>query len=341
MLTVEAFTAGPQAAGARFRVRQYIGLLRDAGIALTEHPAQLSAYPPSRRLLRPLWAGATLAQRLPALLASRRADVTLLQRALLSTYVTLEPLSGAPRVLDVDDALWAHPRGDYARKLAGLCASVICGNDFLAEHFGRWNATIDIVATGVDTARFRPAAAAASAAADQPFTIGWSGGASGLPYLYAIEEPLARVLRELPSARLLVMCDAPPILPSLDPARVLYVPWSEEVEVRTLQRMDVGLMPLDDSVWTRGKCSYKMLLYMSCGRPVVVSPVGMNRQVLQQGAVGFAAASTDAWVDALLTLAANPAVAHTLGAAGRRVVESTYALEVTGAQLARSLHRYS
>lgn len=340
MLRVEAFTAGPSAAGARFRVRQYIDLLQAQGIALTEHPALLSIYPPNRRLLRPLWAGATLAQRLPALLASRRADVTLLQRALLSTFVTLEPLSGAPRVLDVDDALWAHPRGDYARKLAALCDSVICGNAFLAEHFARWSSTIDIIATGVDTARFAPASDSAQPTGDAPFTIGWTGGASGLPYLYAIEQALARVLRALPTARLLVMCDAPPVLPALDPARVLYVPWSEAVEVQTLQRMDVGLMPLDDSVWTRGKCSYKMLLYMACGRPVVVSPVGMNRDVLAQGALGFAATHADEWVDALLTLAANPDLAHAMGGAGRRVVCAHYAIEVTGAALARSLHRY-
>lgn len=334
MLTVAAFTRGKHVPSARFRVRQYRDILRSHGVELTEHVARLGGYPPTTRWVRPAWAVGTIAQQFPSVFASHRADVTLLQRSLVSTLVTLEAMTGRPRVLDVDDAIWAHRRGGFAEKVARMCDSVICGNSYLAERFGRWNRQIEVIATGVDTDRFLPVQ---QPQPDRPFTIGWSGSSGGLRYLSGVEAALARVLAELPDARLLVSSNHPPVLPQLDPARVEYLPWSPQNEVATFQRMDVGLMPLEDSVWARGKCSYKMLLYMACGKPVVVSPVGMNGEVLQQGEVGFGASTEDEWVEALLLLGRDRTLAQRQGSTGRTVVETHYALPVTGGQLARHL----
>ncbi|MGH8402356.1 MAG: glycosyltransferase, partial [Gammaproteobacteria bacterium] len=104
-----------------------------------------------------------------------------------------------------------------------------------------------------------------------------------------------------------------------------------------LQDLDIGLMPLEDSEWTRGKCAFKMLTYMACGVPVVVSPVGMNAQVLAKGDIGFGVSNQTEWVDALSALLAQPELARRKGAVGRAVVEQYYSVAVLADQFAAIL----
>ena len=338
-LSVAAFTGGIDVPSARFRVRQFVAPLRAEGVDVVELPSRAGAYPPSTGLRRVAWAVRNLAARLSDVAgrAARTADVTLLQREFLSTKITLEPLTRRPRVLDVDDAIWFWGGDAFARRLAGLCELVICGNAFLAEQFASWHGRVEVLPTAVDTDRFVPAGAGDGApSGERPQVLGWSGTRSTLPCLYAIERPLAEVLRRHPRAILRVVCDAPPDLPSLGD-RVSYVPWSPDAEVRSLQDLAVGLMPLEDSVATRGKCSLKMLLYMACGVPVVVSPVGANRDVLACGEVGLAATTPDDWVDAIDTLLRAPHRADRCGARGRAIVEERFSVRALAPRLASLL----
>lgn len=332
-LVVAAFTGGVDVPGARFRVRQYVAPLRAAGIEVVEFPSRAGAYPPSERGRRPGWAVRNLATRLADLRRARGAGATLFQREFLATTVSLEGLTPRPRVLDVDDAIWLYGGEAFARRLAGLCDVVACGNAFLAEWFAARHGRVELVPTVVDTARYVPLPALVT---DEGPVIGWSGSTSTLPYLHAIERPLGEVLRRHPRARLRVLCDRAPTLPSLG-ARVEFVPWSQQSEVRAIQEMTVGIMPLDDSVASRGKCSLKMLLYMACGVPVVVSPVGANRDVLACGEVGLGAASDDDWVDALDTLLRDPGHARALGTRGRAVVEERFSVTSQAPRLAALL----
>src|ERR1019366_4199240 len=116
MMRIAAFTGGRTISSARFRVRQYITELRRYDMEMVEYIAPLGAWPPTNRIIRPAWALATLATRLPAVAASWRSDLTFLQRELLSTFRTLEPFTKAPRVLDIDDAVWMT-RESQLRKL--------------------------------------------------------------------------------------------------------------------------------------------------------------------------------------------------------------------------------
>lgn len=318
---------------ARFRVRQFVPALRALGVCLTELPARHGTYPPEERRDRPAWALRTLASRLRDVACAPRAAVTLLQREMLSTRITLEPFTCRPRVLDVDDAIWVYGGEAFARRLAGLCDLVVCGNAFLAERFARWHRRVELLPTAVDSDQFVPAAPGAR---DGAPIVGWTGSASTLPYLHAIEQPLAEVLRRHPQATLRVVCDRPPDLPSLA-GRVQFVPWSPEVEVRTIQDMTVGLMPLDDTEAARGKCSLKMLLSMACGVPVVVSPVGANRDVLAAGDVGIGACSDRAWIDAIDGLLRDPAGARAMGARGRAVIVERFSVRALAPRLAALL----
>jgi glycosyltransferase involved in cell wall biosynthesis len=337
VISVAAFTAGRNVPASRFRVRQYIDGLKQYGVELSEFYPRAGGYPPEGKWTRPFWAVASLAGRMPDIARSFSYDVTLLQREMLSTFLTLEPFTKRPRVLDVDDAIWLNRESAFARKLAEISDSVICGNSFLAEYFRRWNANITILPTAVDTKRFVPLEV--TSFGDSP-VIGWSGNGSGFADLKIVEAPLRTLLTQYPKARLRIMADERPAFDV--PAHQLeFVPWSPEIEVQTIQSMDIGIMPLRDTLWSRGKCSYKMLLYMSCGIPVVVSPVGMNAEILELGSIGESANSADDWISALEALISNAKLAASMGEQGRAVVLNRFSIEALAGKLAAEVLRVS
>lgn len=264
-------------------------------------------------------------------LLAGRADVCLLQRHLVSTLVTAEPLIRSPIVFDVDDAIHAGTRGWTADRIARRSALVICGNRFLADHYAGL-APVEIVPTGVDSTRFVPA----QRRPDRP-VIGWSGQSSGFSYLYEIEDDLAACLRRWPDAMLHIVADRPPEFTLMPRDRWRFVRWRPDVEVSALQEFSVGLMPLRDSVWERGKCSFKMLTYMSAGVPVVVSAVGMNVEVLAHGECGYGVSGVGEWVDAISTILSTPALAQRMGVRGREIVEQHYSSAVIVPRLAALL----
>ena len=283
MLSIAAYTGGRTVASARFRVRQLIGPMLAQGIAMHEYPAMFGPSRPCEGRCGPLWGLATLAQRVPSVAQPDNADISLIQREMLSTFVTLESALKSPRVLDVDDAIWLHMGDRRARRLATLVDSIICGNRNVAEYFSQWNPNVRIIHTAVDHTRFTPLQKEPS----EKLVIGWSGAASAFAELYRIEPALATVLGRHHNVTLRIMADRKPRFTSVPEAQCEFVQWSPEVEVSAMQSMDIGIMPLEDTPWNRGKCAYKMLLYMGCGLPVIASPVGMNSDVLAMANVAW------------------------------------------------------
>jgi glycosyltransferase involved in cell wall biosynthesis len=349
MIEVAALTSGRRVPSARFRVRQHVEPLRLLGVDVHEYVpaidkyARLPGWPAGVSQvavwpLYPLWQAVKVSSRLRAVLASRRYDVTWLERELLPGYLTLERALKRPLVLDVDDAIWlAKPFGrSAARAIARQADVIVAGNRYLGEWFSEHNRDVHVVPTAVDTDRFRPRSRPVSDRAS--FVVGWTGTSANLPFLRSIERPLRRFLDEHPRARLRVVSDAPPGLTAR--GRVDYVPWSEEVEVSAVQEMDVGLMPLPDDEWTRGKCGFKMLQYMACGVPVVASPVGVNAQILAMGELGLAAREEADWYDALRWLYTNASQALQYGQNGRSVAETRFGKEVVARQLAEIFRRF-
>jgi glycosyltransferase involved in cell wall biosynthesis len=343
---VQALISGRNAASSRFRVLQHVRALGALGITVIARPPRISKYasvPAGRSRAGNATLGAALsaakvAVRVPAAARSWRADATWLEREVLPGRLTLEPLLHRPLFFDVDDAVWLLSAGHEraTRAIAARATCVLAGNDYLAEWFSPVAGAVERVWTAIDTERFTP-----GGGGDRPFTIGWTGSGSSMRYLQSISPALARVLAEVPAARLVVVSDALVELPGVDRERVDFVAWSPDVEAEALRRMDVGLMPLGRGEWAKGKCAFKMLQYLSCGVPAVVSPVGMNAQVLAMADVGLAAADDDGWVDAVLALHRDPARARTLGANGRTLMERSFSIPVIAAQLASAMRRFT
>jgi glycosyltransferase involved in cell wall biosynthesis len=274
-----------------------------------------------------------LAFRVPGVVATHRADVTWLERELHGGCPTLEFLVRRPYAFDVDDAVWLEkPFGRAAaRSIARRAAVVIAGNEYLAAWFSAHCRDVRIVPTAIDVGRFFPA----TPNPDQRrrFVVGWTGSSSNYPYLYEIEDPLAAFLVRRDS-ELRIVADVPPQFRKIGAEHISFIPWSLDVEASALRSMDVGIMPLPDDEWTRGKCSFKMLQYMATGLPVVVSPVGMNAELLGLGAIGFAARNPQEWAAALDRLWGDWQVRKELGGEGRRVAEARFSVEVVSMQLA-------
>ena len=299
---------------------------------MRESPARFGSYPPSNRALRPGWGMVALAERYLAVVACRDADVTLLQREMLSTLATVERFTKSPRVLDVDDAIWLPRGGRCAVTLAQLCDAVICGNSFIADFFAQYSPNIAVLPTAVDTGRFRPLAAKPNSK-----VICWSGTSSGFRFLEGIEAALAAVLSADAGRRLRIVSDARPKLRSISEKQIEFVRWTESAEAAAIQDSALGIMPLDDSLWARGKCSYKLLAYMACGIPVIATPAGMNAEVLAKGDFGLPARTTADWVDAVDFILKRPERACVMGSKGREIVLRDYSLEALAPRLASLL----
>ncbi len=346
MIRVAALTSGRNVPSARFRIRQHIpGLFRE-GFYVEEYPSpigkDLRLNPPLVRLssgyVYLFYTGITIARlalRLPGVLRSRRASATWLNRELVNGLISYEHLLRRPLLLDVDDAIW-HNR-PYVKRIARECDVIIAGNGYIADWFKKYCSNVEIVPTAIDMKRF---SSRNQQLGHDKVIIGWTGTQDNLHYLEMIQKPLASVMIKHHNCRLRVICNKEPRLPRLPVDRVEFVPWSEQAEVESLRDISIGIMPMPDDEWTRGKCSFKMLQYLSMAKPVVVSPVGTNYDILNQADLGLAARNESEWYECLDELILNESLRNNLGAAGQKVVSRCYSLEIIGSKLARIFCKY-
>jgi len=331
MISVAAITSGNHLPSTRFRIRQHIPFLNALGIKVKEFCPRIDKYAPipflngriNHRYILPIyaaWMTAKLTTRLPGIWGSHTRRLTWLSREILPGYPTVEGWFKKPLIFDVDDAIWlTTPFGERAvRRIAGMSEVIIAGNNDIADWFSPWSRKVCIIPTAIDSARFKPCRK--TAAIDRPFTIGWTGSSATLSFLEAIEAPLSRFLREFKHTRIAIMADRKVGFKSIPPEKVKYQRWTPRTESDFINTMDVGLMPMPDTAWTRGKCAYKMLIYMATEISVIVSPVGMNRDVLAMGDVGLSARTDDEWYEALVDIYRHRTRAATMGKTGRRVI---------------------
>ena len=335
----------------RFRMRQNIPYLAELGVRVKGFTPFISPYSrlPGRlryvreRYLFPISlmkAMLVVVGRIPGTIASYKADLTWIGRSYVPGLEGLVQLVRGPRVLDVDDAIWmTTPLGQgAAAKFAKKMDAVIANNDFVADWYSQYCRNVYVVPDGIDTNRFKRSDKKLQRDSDE-FTIGWTGTASNYHELYRVELILARFLCNHPKTRLRVISNAFPKFKKIPSDQFEFRQWSAEAEGRNLNDLDVGIMPMCETEWTKGKNSNKMLCYMASGLPVVVSPVGTNKEILAMGDIGLAPDSMDGWYDCLVTLFNNRGIGAAMGMRGRAIVERTFSVTVVSAQLARIFHK--
>jgi|Tabmets5t2r1_1033131.scaffolds.fasta_scaffold00014_6 hypothetical protein len=287
--------------------------------------------------------------RLARLLEARADwDVALVQRQVdLMPSLRLERLAaeGKRVVLDVDDAIWhdgsaaagGHPLARLkgtARKvrwLARRAQKVIAGNELLAEWLSAYSPHVVVIPSLVDP-RLIPARVHSPGGR---VVLGWLGSPSTARSLTAVAGALTRTAGILRTPTELRVVGGP--APRVSGIDVRQQPWSPQSERAFLDEVDIGLMPLPDNEWTRGKCAYKALQYMAAGVPVVADDVGVSARVIGHGQGGLIARGVDEWTEHLVALATNPALRARLGGAGRQRVEQDFSVEAWAPELAAAL----
>ena len=285
-------------------------------------------------------------RRITQMVGSRRYDLVWVEKEFLPWipyWISRSFLShSVPYIADYDDAQF-HRYDQHANALIRIllgrkidavmhhAALVIVGNEYLAEraiHAGAQR--VEFLPTVVDLEHY----SVAPATPDDAVRIGWIGS----PYTSRYLEHMLPVLRNLAAHRKvrLLAVGAANSLGIRFPLEVL--PWQEETEVAAIQGFDIGIMPLPDDPFERGKCGYKLIQYMACGKPVIASPVGVNSKIVDHGRNGLLAGSPAEWSDALDTLCGDADLRVRMGMSGRRKVEAEYSLQMAAPRLAGLLH---
>jgi hypothetical protein len=237
---------------------------------------------------------------------------------------------------DFDDAMYLERgsggplRSLRARERFALsvraAARVIAGNEVLAAHARSHNPRVEIVPTTVVVP-----AQPAPASVDGPLRLSWMGTSDNLPYLEPVFSALGRLRAQGEAVELHVLTERPERAPALPGLRVER--WSLAAEAAALETTEVGLMPLSDDEWSRGKCACKALQYLSYGRPIITSPVGVNRELFEGKRYGTLVHNPHEWTDAIRSLSRRRNELAVHGAEGRRMVERDYDVEVWAPRL--------
>ncbi len=336
----------------RLRSLQYLPLLREYGIDVQVHALFPDAYLEELYRGRPSasWYRASLhgMQRIMQLLRRSDHDLAWIEGELfpyLPNWIeSALARSVMPYVVDYDDALFHKydmSPSPWVRRLLGSkidqvmrsATCVIAGNGYLAARALQAGATrTAIIPTVVDEQRYTTV----SHGADKQPVIGWIGSPATEHYVLDNREVLERVCAKY-GARLLLIGAHAEIASQFSSVVPEVVEWSEDSEVAMISRMDIGIMPLRDGPWERGKCGYKIIQYMACGLPVVASAVGTNSDIVRDGENGFLAGDSSTWEEHLGQLITDRSLRSRMGQAGRTCVENEYSLKAQAPRLAEVL----
>jgi glycosyltransferase involved in cell wall biosynthesis len=332
-----------QAPSQRFRFEQYLGVLTAAG-----HTYELKSflspatwgilYKPGQTLAKAGGIVAGFGRRLVLLVRVPAFDFVFIHREAapigppLFEWMIAKVLR--KRVIyDFDDAIWLANTSEANRIAAGLkwhqkVGSICrwayknsCGNAYLAAYARQFNVHSQVNPTTIDTDHLH------NQVRDQAIpgrlVIGWTGTHSTLKYLDQVVPVLAKLEDEGLDFEFRVISNQPPALPLRS---LVFVPWRKATEIADLLAFHVGLMPLEDDLWAKGKCAFKALQYMALGIPALVSPVGMNTEVVQNDYNGYVCATPSDWEARIRQLLANPDLRQHLGVAARATVVERYSV---------------
>jgi glycosyltransferase involved in cell wall biosynthesis len=299
----------------RYRVLQYLPYLKQQGVK-----AAVAVYPHGIRDHRNIY------QKMGDY------DVVFIQRKRPHPLFLYFLLRRAKKLIyDFDDAVMyrsanaASPnsatRESRFARIVKAVDHVIAGNTFLGEQARRYTNHVTVIPTAIDIKKYTPKNYNKK---NTKVTVGWIGSSSTLPYLEHIKGVFEALGERYKRLELKVICDT---FFDCEKIPVIKKIWSEKEEITDLKSLDIGVMPLTDDPWSRGKCGLKILQYYGVGIPVVCTPVGVNRDVVQDGVNGFWAMTDEEWVEKLSLLIEDPALRRKMGLHGRGVVRESYSVQ--------------
>jgi glycosyltransferase involved in cell wall biosynthesis len=311
----------------RYRVLQYLPYLKEKGIKASTHFYQ-------RNWLDKLKFYNTLGQ----------YDVFYIHRKLFSLPEFWYIQKKAKKIIyDFDDAVMYRSsssknphsfsrRIKFATMMKGV-HFVVAGNQFLRSEVLPYHSRVEIIPTSADLSRYH---LKEDHTMKEAVTVGWLGSSSTLKYLRSLLPTLERVYQRHPCFQLKIVCDQ-----FLESSKIPVIKkrWSEEEEVVDLKSFDIGLMPLSVDLWSQGKCGFKIVQYYGVGVPAICTPVGVNRDIVEDGVNGFWAKDEGQWERSLLTLIREEGLRREMGLNGRKTVEKGYSLEVNAPHLLNVLER--
>ena len=341
---------GPKAASHRIRLAQYRPGLLDSGIDLEVHSLLDDTYlvrrsqgvsPGYFRLL------SKYLERVVLLTSRCDFDLVLIHCELLPLLPAWVEacLIKTPYIYDFDDAWYLRYRVGRFKWLAPFYGSkldtviknataVTAGSSYLASYAARLSKNVTVLPSVVNTHLF---SCHREQIKNGVFTLGWIGSSSTEEYLSILVTPLA-MLGEEARLRFVVIGGRAPAIANVE---VLELPWDADREVDLIRTLDVGLMPLPDNDWTRGKCAFKLVQYMACGLPVIASRVGANMELVTEEC-GFLVETVQEWLDSLRWMRDHSIERQEMGIRARARVLEAYSLEknlVTLAQVIRKVAR--
>ena len=332
MLRIICLHSSSDLASYRYRIEQFMPFWREYGIEM--HLEQIS--------------GKNYLEKLKLAFNSREFDYVILQKKVLSPLFINIIASRSRLVFDYDDAIYSagsHTSGYVKPSHAGSgqtirrlqhvlkkSSLVFAGSTELAEYSRRFNPSgVHLIPTALGIPAWSPGPRDPAA----PVTIGWIGITSNIPYLALVDEAARRIQERYPEVVFSLMSGAP--AEGLT-ARWTFVPWSRETEQQWLQSIDIGIMPLTDDEWSRGKCAFKLLQYMSYAKPVIASPVGANLDAVIQGKGGYLASSAAEWFAAFESLIKDPGLRRTMGEESLKLFLGEYERKIVQGKIAGILN---
>lgn len=351
----------------RFRVHQYVHYLEENGFQCKISPSSPYKYFTAHFRFREfkrkfphlaiLWAKVCLTimiiNRIRDILISRGFDIVFLQRDLLPIpNLLLEKCIKRfnPRIIfDFDDAIFFKPSWSKAnpeetlfdyhmeRKVShiiSLSSWVIAANDYLGNFARSLNPKVSVILTPIDINKYFPYP---SKKKNSGITVGWVGTSGNLYYLNNLTSVFKELFKEFKELRLKVICDfvIAEEYPILMLPQVIFKDWSLDEELQNLHSIDIGIMPLANDEWTKGKAGFKIIQYMALGIPVVASPVGFNQELINDSVNGFLANTSQEWVKKLSLLVKNEKLRQKMGNVGRKFVERNCSIEATYPKLVK------
>ena len=333
-------------ASSRLRALQYLPYFQSLGWQVDPVPFFSQAYLRNLYAAQSVWKEVLLAylRRFKALTRAGDYDLVWIEKEVLPFFPAVaERLLNAlriPYMVDYDDALFHQydlhrlwpVRSVLGRKIDAVmrhASLVVAGNEYLAERARNAEARrVEIVPTVIDLDRY-PAPDPQGETTDRPLIVGWIGTPKTSRYLHPLK-PVFASLKTRCNVRFVAVGASRESLGDLPVEPWL---WTEATEVESIRQFDIGIMPLDDSPWERGKCGYKLIQYMACGLPVVASPVGVNCEIVEPGVNGWLASGDTQWQERLASLLADAKSRRQIGKNGRGKVESMYCLQVQAPRL--------